>query len=72
MGAMAVRVFSILLAIAFMVLFYIVTIWVLALLGIVIPHNILTVVFVIIGLICAIGVLTGRFDNFWPRPPGTP
>lgn len=66
-----IRVLSILLAIAFVVLIYFVTIWVLGMLGIHVPQNILTVIFVIIGLMAAIGALTGQFDNFyrWPRGP---
>lgn len=63
-----VRVLSILLAIAFVVLIYLVTIWVLGLLGIHIPQNILTVIFVIIGLMAAIGALSGRFDNIFSWP----
>lgn len=63
------RVLSILLAIAFVVLIYFVVVWVLGLLGIHVPQNILTVVFVIIGLMAAIGALSGRFDNFWQLPP---
>lgn len=64
-----IRVLSILLAIAFVVLIYFVTIWVLGMLGIHVPKDILTVIFVIIGLMAAIGALTGRFDNFynWPQ-----
>jgi hypothetical protein len=66
-----VRVLSILLAIAFVVLIYFVTIWVLGLLGIHVPQNIMTVIFVIIGLMAAIGALSGRFDDVfnWPRGP---
>lgn len=62
-----VRLLSILLAIAFVVLMYYVAVWVLGLLGLGVPQHILTVVFVIIGLMVAIAVLTGRFDsvNWW-------
>lgn len=65
-----VRVLSILLAVAIVVLCYFVTVWVLGLLGIVLPANILTVIFVIVGLIAAIGALTGRFDPWfkWRGP----
>ena len=62
--ALLVRVLMILLAIAFVVLCYYITIWVLGLLGIHIPPNILTVIFVIIGLILAIWAITGRLDNW--------
>ncbi len=66
-----VRILQILLAIAFVVLAYYVIIFVLGLLGIQVPHQILTVVFVIMGLMIAIGVFTGRFDNinWWGPPP---
>ena len=67
--SLVIRVLSILLGIAFVVLLYYVTVWVLGLLGIHLPQNILTVIFVIIGLMMAIGILSGRFDNFWPRGP---
>lgn len=60
-----VRILSILLAIAFIVLAYYVVIYVLGLLGIHVPQQILTVVFVILALIVAIGVLSGRFDSYW-------
>jgi bacteriorhodopsin len=65
-----IRILSILLAIAFVVLAYYVVIWILGLLGIHIPQNILTVIFVIIGLMAAIGALSGQFDNIfrWPNP----
>lgn len=63
------RVLSILLAIAFVVLIYFVTVWVLGMLGIHIPQNILTVIFVIIGLMMAIMALSGKLDNLtnWPQ-----
>jgi len=57
------RVLQILLAIAIVVLCYFVIIWVLGLLGVHIPQQILNIVFVILGLIVALGVVTGRFDN---------
>ena len=65
-----IRILSILLAIAFVVLAYYGVIWMLGLLGIHIPQNILTVIFVIIGLMAAIGALSGQFDNIfrWPNP----
>jgi hypothetical protein len=66
-----VRILSILLAIAFIVLAYYVVIYVLGLLGIRVPEQILTVIFVIIALMVSIGVLSGRFDNinWWGRTP---
>jgi hypothetical protein len=66
---LVIRILTILLAVAFVVLLYYVTVWVLGILGIHLPQNILSVIFVIIGLAMAIAVLTGRFDNFWPRIP---
>lgn len=63
-----VRILSILLAIAVVVLCYYVTIWVLGLLGIHLPQQILTVIFVIVGLVAAIWALTGRMDT-WLRLP---
>ena len=60
-----VRVLHVLLALAFVVLAYYVVIWVLGMLGISVPDNILKVVFVILGLLAVIGALTGRFDNWW-------
>jgi len=59
-----VRILMILLAIAFVVLCYYITIWVLGMLGIHIPANILTVIFVIIGLLMALWAITGRLDNW--------
>jgi hypothetical protein len=64
-----IRVLYVLLAIAFVVLAYYVVIYVLGLLGIVVPDQILKVVFVILGLLAVIGALTGRFDNFWKTTP---
>lgn len=63
--ALLVRVMMILLAVAVVVLCYYITIYVLGLLGIHIPGNILTVIFVIIGLLLAIWALTGRLDNWF-------
>jgi hypothetical protein len=68
-----VRILQILLAIAFVVLAYYVIIYVLGLLGIRVPEQILTVIFVIMGLMIAIGVFTGRFDNInWWGPRAGP
>jgi hypothetical protein len=65
-----IRVLSILLAVAFVVLIYFVTIWVLGMLGISVPDQILKVVFVIVALMAAIGALSGRMDSWfkWPGP----
>lgn len=63
------RVLQILLMVAIVVLCYYVIVWVLGLLGIVIPQAILVVIMVIIGLTCAIAVLSGRLDNItWWGP----
>jgi hypothetical protein len=63
------RVCSILLYLAFVVLAYLVILWVLGMLGISIPENILKVVFVIIALMAIIGALSGRWDNWWKPGP---
>ena len=60
-----VRVCQILLAIAFVVLAYYLVTWVLGLLGIAVPDQILKIIFVILGLMALIGALSGRFDNWW-------
>lgn len=65
--ALFVRVLQVLLALAFVVLAYYVTIWVLGLLGITLPAQILQIIFVILGLLAVIGAITGRFDTWW-RP----
>lgn len=59
------RVLNILLAIAFVVLAYYCVIWVLGMLGISVPDNILKVVFVILALMAVIGAFSGRFDGWW-------
>ncbi len=63
-----IRVLNILLAIACVVLAYYVVIWVLGMLGISVPQQILQVVFVIIGLIAFIGAISGRLDGWWNKP----
>ncbi len=70
MKAIFVRILVILLAIAFVVLSYLVAIWVLGMLGVHIPDQILKVIFVIIGLLMAIWALTGRLDNVFNPPTG--
>lgn len=62
-----IRVLYVLLGIAFVVLAYYAVIWVLGMLGVSVPDQILKVIFVILGLLAVIGALTGRFDNFWSR-----
>lgn len=59
-----IRVLRILLAIAVVILCYYVTVWVLGLLGIHLPQQILMVIFVIVGLVAAIWALTGRMDSW--------
>lgn len=66
--SLLIRVLYILLAIAFVVLIYFVVIWVLGMLGIHVPDQILKVIFVIIGLLAAIYALTGRMDNLFSPP----
>lgn len=60
-----IRVLYVLLALAFVVLAYYVTIWVLGLLGIVVPDQILKIVFVILGLLAVIGALTGKIESWF-------
>jgi len=62
--ALFVRVIMILLAVAVVVLCYYATIWVLGMLGIHLPANILTVIFVIIGLLLVLWAITGKLDNW--------
>lgn len=64
-----VRGLYVLLGIAFVVLLYYVTIWVLGMIGITVPDQVLKIVFVILGLLAVIGALSGSFDSFWtPKP----
>ena len=60
-----VRVLNVLLAIAFVVLAYYIVIWVLGMLGITVPDQILKVCFVILALMAVLGAFTGRFDTWW-------
>ena len=64
-----VRGLYILVAIAFVFLLYVVTVWVLEILGLPAPAQILKIVFVILGLLAVIGGLTGRYDNWWRNGP---
>lgn len=61
------RVLHLLLLVAIIVLCYWVILWVLGLLGVAIPHQILVCILVILGLMGAIGILSGRLDgvNWW-------
>ena len=61
------RICSILLYIAFVVLAYYVAVWVLHMLGITVPEHILRVIFVIVALLAIIGALSGRWDNWWKQ-----
>ena len=60
-----VRVLYVLLAIAFVVLAYYVVIYVLGMLGIAVPDQILKVIFVILALLAVIGALTGKFQTWF-------
>jgi len=60
-----VRVLYVLLALAFVVLAYYVVIWILGMLGISVPEQILKVVFIILGLLAVIGALSGKLDSWW-------
>ena len=59
------RVLYVLVGLAFVVLAYYVTIWVLGMLGLSVPADILRIVFVILGLLAVIGALSGKFDSWW-------
>ena len=59
------RVCYVLLALAFVVLAYYVVIWVLGMLGISVPDQILKVCFIILGLLAVIGALSGKLDSWW-------
>ena len=63
-----IRVLHILLAIAFVVLCYYVIIWVLNMIGVSVPDQILKIVMVILGLLAVIGAISGRFDGWWKQP----
>jgi len=63
--ALFIRVIMILLAIAVVVLCYYVVLYVLGMLGIHIPNNILQVIFVIIALLLVLWAITGRLDNWF-------
>ena len=63
-----IRVLQVLLAIAFVLLAYYIAIWVLGLLGLQVPAQVLQIIFVILALIAVIGALTGRFDVWWKVP----
>jgi hypothetical protein len=62
--ALFVRTIMILLAVAVVVLCYYVVVYVLGMLGIHIPANILTAIFIIIGLLLVLWAITGRLDNW--------
>jgi len=64
-----IRVLYVLLGIAFVVLAYYVVIYVLGLLGITVPDQILKVIFVILALLAVIGALSGKFDSWWTPGP---
>lgn len=61
---LAILVCKILLVIAVMIALYWGVIWVLGLLGVPVPERVLTVLFVILGLLGVIGLLSGKFDTW--------
>ena len=61
-------VLNLLLAIACVVLCYYLIGWVLGLLGVSIPDQILKIIMVILGILAALGVISGRFDTWWGPP----
>lgn len=60
-------VLYILLAIAVVVLLYLVTMWVLRLLGVTVDARIITVIFVILGLLAVIGAISGGLSGWQLR-----
>ena len=62
------RVLQVLLAIAFVFLCYYVIVWVLNMLGVSVPDQILRIVMVIIGLLAVIGAIAGKYDTWWGPP----
>ncbi len=64
-----VRVLNVLLAIAFVFLCYYVIVWVLGMIGVAVPDQILKIIMVILGLLAVIGAMSGRWDNWWGGPP---
>jgi hypothetical protein len=67
--SLVARVLHVLLAIACVVLCYYVIVWVLGLLGVSIPDQILRIIMVILGLLAVIGAISGRFDSWWKTTP---
>ena len=61
-------VLNLLLALACVVLAYLVTVWVLGLLGLAVPAEILKVCFVILALLAVLGALSGKW-TWWQGPP---
>lgn len=59
--SLLITILCLLLAIACVVLGYHVVLWILGVLGVSVPAQILKIIFVIIALIAIIGVLSGRF-----------
>jgi hypothetical protein len=68
MKAIVLMIINVLLGVAVVVLTYWATIWVLGLLGVPVPERILTVIFVIIGLLIAGAILSGKIENWWVKP----
>lgn len=65
------RVLQILLLIAIVALCYWVVIWVLGILGVAIPNQIIVCVLVILALMGAIAIISGKADNInWWGGPG--
>lgn len=63
------RVLHVLLAIAFVFLCYYVIVWVLGMIGVSVPDQVLKICMVILGLLAVIGALSGRMDNWWKVGP---
>jgi len=61
-------IIRILIAIASCVVGYYLVIWVLGMLGISIPAQLLTACFVLIGLVALYGAISGKWDAWWGGP----
>jgi hypothetical protein len=62
---MIIRVLYVLAAIATVVICYYAIIWVLNLLGLTVPDQLLRAIMVLIGILAVIGAISGKFDNWW-------
>jgi hypothetical protein len=65
------RVIQILILIASLAFLYWLVIWILGLLHLGVPDQLIVCAFVILGLTGLYGIVSGKADSWWgPRPPG--